>query len=277
MSIHTRSVTVKLKISSPVENVWKAITEAEHLSNWFPVSAEASPGIGGTILLNWRDEFVWKFHIKDWQENRYLKLEYDNVRDSSLPEDYRNTAHSISKIMSVEYRLTPESGSTNLELVHDGFGTGPEWDTEYTDIDNGWNCELRSLKLYVEEFFEIKREVSWTMSTVEDKLVNVWPLLFSDKGFNLHQDLSGLKEGDECTIKYPDGQVQNGTLIHYVPFAEFSVRLKNLNDSILRIYTYGAGDKVSVSIFLKSYSMSELESAQHEKTLKKFLAELLSN
>lgn len=33
--------------------MWRAISDAEELQRWFPLSAEVEPGEGGTVTLAW--------------------------------------------------------------------------------------------------------------------------------------------------------------------------------------------------------------------------------
>ena len=49
----TRSVEVALDIAAPADAVWKAITEADEMKRWFPLDAQAKPGIGGHIVRLW--------------------------------------------------------------------------------------------------------------------------------------------------------------------------------------------------------------------------------
>ena len=55
----TRTIEKELEIDAPIEAVWKALTDAEELTNWFPLEARVKPGVGGSI---WRLE-SWEFEV----------------------------------------------------------------------------------------------------------------------------------------------------------------------------------------------------------------------
>ena len=44
MSRTPRSIETQIEINAPVEAVWKALTDAAELANWFPVKARVKPG-----------------------------------------------------------------------------------------------------------------------------------------------------------------------------------------------------------------------------------------
>ncbi|MGH9858845.1 MAG: SRPBCC family protein, partial [Candidatus Acidiferrales bacterium] len=47
----TRSVEETIEINAPVEAVWKALTDAEELTRWFPLKAGENPD--GTVWMAW--------------------------------------------------------------------------------------------------------------------------------------------------------------------------------------------------------------------------------
>jgi uncharacterized protein YndB with AHSA1/START domain len=45
-----RRVEREIEINAVVEDVWKALTDANELARWFPLEARVTPGVGGKIF-----------------------------------------------------------------------------------------------------------------------------------------------------------------------------------------------------------------------------------
>ena len=50
----TRAVSREIAISASVDAVWKALTDANELTRWFPPEARVAPGAGGSIWRAWQ-------------------------------------------------------------------------------------------------------------------------------------------------------------------------------------------------------------------------------
>jgi uncharacterized protein YndB with AHSA1/START domain len=66
----SRSIVKTVTIDAPLEAVWKALTQAEELTRWFPVDARVQPGPGGTIWLSWGSGAEGEAPITAWEPNR---------------------------------------------------------------------------------------------------------------------------------------------------------------------------------------------------------------
>jgi uncharacterized protein YndB with AHSA1/START domain len=62
-----RSVEAELEIHSPVEAVWRALTDAAELENWFPPAACVEEGAGGSIELIRDDQMKTRMPIEIWE------------------------------------------------------------------------------------------------------------------------------------------------------------------------------------------------------------------
>ena len=49
----TATIRFERRLPYPIEAVWAALTDPAELIRWFPLEAEASPGIGGEIVMRW--------------------------------------------------------------------------------------------------------------------------------------------------------------------------------------------------------------------------------
>ena len=43
----------EIEIAAPVDEVWKALTDPQELTKWFPLEARITPGVGGSLFLSW--------------------------------------------------------------------------------------------------------------------------------------------------------------------------------------------------------------------------------
>jgi uncharacterized protein YndB with AHSA1/START domain len=121
----TRSHETRIEIAAPIEEVWKALTEASEIARWFAPNIKVEPGVGGIFLADWGPGIEWKTAIEVWEPNRHLRL----AETREQPEPCR---------LLQDYFLEVEGGKTVLRLVHSGFGTSAEWDNEYEGTRGGW-------------------------------------------------------------------------------------------------------------------------------------------
>ena len=51
----TRAVEREIEIDAPLAAVWKALTDADELTRWFPLNAGVTPGVGGSVWMSWTE------------------------------------------------------------------------------------------------------------------------------------------------------------------------------------------------------------------------------
>ncbi len=121
----TRAVETEIEIQASRATVWAALTEAEELTNWFPMEAEVEPGVGGKQVSGWGEEKV-ACQIDEWVPNERLVL------SNEMPDG------DGKLVFKQEYTLSGEGGTTRLHLVHSGFGPDAHWDWLYDATRRGW-------------------------------------------------------------------------------------------------------------------------------------------
>jgi len=144
-STTTRSVEKTLEIAASPEAVWNALTNADELTNWFPMKARVEPGEGGSIWMSWGEWAEGAGKIELWDPPHRLRIA-DGSSFGSLPTFQ-------------DWTIEGAGGVTTLRLVHSGFGVGADFDDEYDSVRCGWNFELNGMKLYLEHHAGQKREV----------------------------------------------------------------------------------------------------------------------
>ena len=142
-----RRIECEFKIPAAIDKVWLAITEAEHIRNWFAPHAKSVAGKGGYIDLVWAEPHEpIRLDILEWEGERYLKTTW-----------YAAPRGEEEKLLPLEISLEKTSDGTKLRLVHSGFLSDESWDDEFESHSRGWHTELRHLCYYVEQQFNQTR------------------------------------------------------------------------------------------------------------------------
>ncbi|MGH7243954.1 MAG: SRPBCC family protein [Phycisphaerales bacterium] len=144
----TIDVTVERFISASSARLYRALTDANELEQWFFSDVQTDARQGGAYKIRWRsvtDES--KTHDRF---GRYLELEPDRKIMSEWKGD-RTQKLGLDGINStiVTITLTPERDGTRVKLVHSGWPTdenGRKWAPLH---EGGWTFYLENLSNYV--------------------------------------------------------------------------------------------------------------------------------
>ena len=130
-----------VEIDAPIEEVWKALTEAQEIARWFAPNMTVKPGTGGSMTADWGSGLVWKNAIEIWEPNRHLRLV--ETRDHFISVAQPSGEMEPCRLVQ-DYYLEGRGGKTVLRMVHSGFGTTTNWIQEYEGTRDGWAaCFLR--------------------------------------------------------------------------------------------------------------------------------------
>jgi len=136
-----RKHETQIEIDVPIEEVWRALTEADAVARWFAPKMTVEPGVGGFVLADFGPGLEWKTTIEVWEPNRHLRLV--ETRDQGMSDSPVSEAREPCRLVQ-DYYLEAAGGKTVLRLVHSGFGSGEAWDVEYDGTRGGWPiCFLR--------------------------------------------------------------------------------------------------------------------------------------
>ncbi|MBK8268550.1 MAG: SRPBCC domain-containing protein [Planctomycetes bacterium] len=106
-----RSIENSVLILAPADVVWKALTDAHELTQWFPLEARVKPGEGGTIWMSWKNEYQFDTPIAIWKPEKHLRLIYLEPTSAALP-GHPGTSFEIPHQVAVDYFLETKSGET---------------------------------------------------------------------------------------------------------------------------------------------------------------------
>jgi uncharacterized protein YndB with AHSA1/START domain len=215
-----RTIDVSIDIDASVEDVWKALVDADELSRWFPLSARVTPGEGGEIWMSWGAPWEGGARIEAWEPNHRLRTRGFLEQGGAV----------------VEYTLEARGGKTRLRLVHSGFERNTDWDDElFEGTRRGWNYELRSLRHYLERHRGETRVVAWPRVRVSQPAEAVWRRVLGPDGFAAEGSLEGLREGDGYRLRWPDGGgLQGLVLVNGAPH-EFSGTVDGIRGGIMAL------------------------------------------
>ncbi len=220
----TRTLTESVRIDAPIERVWRALTEADELTNWFPPEARVTPGEGGAVAMRWSDDMSFESPIDVWVPNRRLRLVHCEPTDD------------VPARVTVEYTLEGDGGSTVLRLTHAGLLDHPAWNDLYDATQRGWQSMLPALKRYLERHDGRTRDPITLKRSIADRSVGeAWAALDSPDGLAADGSLTGHDEGDPIRLTTSAGDILAGTVRRSIPPKDLELSLDDWNDGLLRI------------------------------------------
>jgi uncharacterized protein YndB with AHSA1/START domain len=136
----------EIVIDAPVERVWAALTEAEHVGTWFgDDGAEVDLRPGGTLTVRWKEHGAQQTTIERVEPQRYFSWRWMYAQGQE-PSENNSTL--------VEFSLTPEGSGTRLRVVESGFQRLdlPEEQRaqRFRENTQGWQEEIDELRDYVQ-------------------------------------------------------------------------------------------------------------------------------
>jgi uncharacterized protein YndB with AHSA1/START domain len=217
----------EFEIAAPPAEVWKAITDAESLANWFPFEARVEPGPGGKIVLRWGPELECVCRVEVWEPERHLRTTW-----MEKPATAKEGGPGALLPLAVDWRIEGRKGSTILRLVHSGFEAGKEWDEYYDGTRRGWEFELRSLQLYLGRHRGERRTVTWVRRPTSCSVEEAWDRVTGPRGLRLPTPLpvAGLR----MTLTTAAGDKFAGEVLACERPADLAMSLDSFGGALLR-------------------------------------------
>lgn len=136
-----------IAIAAPIEKVWAAITEAEHIARWFGQAAvldEVAIGAGGVFSFDGYGDFPVLIEELDPPRMIAYRWSNDDARGARPAE--------VDPDHSTVFRFTLEAldGGTQLTVVETGFDTTSDPAFNMESHRGGWDSELDELIAYLE-------------------------------------------------------------------------------------------------------------------------------
>jgi uncharacterized protein YndB with AHSA1/START domain len=133
-----------IHINAPIEKVWAAVTEPQHLAKWFPDRAALEPvAVGATGTFAWDDYGTQPVIVEALDAPTSISYRWGNETPGSAAVD---PDHSTV----FTFTLAEVAGGTRLTVTETGFETLADPAAGLESNRGGWNFELDELVTYLE-------------------------------------------------------------------------------------------------------------------------------
>ena len=140
------SVRRTIRIDAPIEKVWAAVTEPDHISRWFGRAAFDGTGVGALGTLTWDDHGSIPIRIEAVEAPRLISYRWSN--DDALGTFPENLDEAHSTVFT--FTLEPIDEGTLLTVVETGFENTSDAAANLEDHRGGWDAELDKLVALLE-------------------------------------------------------------------------------------------------------------------------------
>jgi uncharacterized protein YndB with AHSA1/START domain len=130
-----------ITIGAPRAKVFRALTDAQTLMQWFPSKAESDPRPGGKLALGWE--------FKQAEQNGTQTTQFVDVQ----PEEHLSYAWNGgpgAEHTLVTFDLASDGDQTTVNLKHGGWPVGDAGQALIERHDMPWSFYMANLKSYLE-------------------------------------------------------------------------------------------------------------------------------
>jgi uncharacterized protein YndB with AHSA1/START domain len=143
MRERARGYAHRVDIVASVNDVWRALTEPEHLMKWCSPNALIRAQKGGLFRASVDRVTELEAHIDVFEPGRRLRLIY--LPTQSLPP----TDDPLVDDFIID--ANPKDPGTILRLLGSGFPATEEWNRQYQRLRLGWQQAMTRLKVFTEK------------------------------------------------------------------------------------------------------------------------------
>lgn len=248
-----RKIKREIQISAGPDAIWKALTDAEELARWFPLSARVKPGAGGSIFLSWGPDCQGEARIDAWEPGKLFRW----VEGQAEGAEPKGTI--------VEWTIEKQGGKTLVRVVQSSFAGGTDWDDEfYGSTEYGWGFMLVNLRHYLERHAGTPRQVAWPRKKVALRREEAYERLVAPGGM-FREGARGLCAGSEYMLESATGENFEGVVEFVRPPRGFCVSIRQLNDALLWLTIEGAPGQHEAQLWLSGYNLPQTKMRGFEK------------
>lgn len=142
----TFSVRRTIRIAAPIEKVWTAVTEAEHISKWFGHTVLDGTGAGASGSITFPDYGTVPLRVEAMDAPRMVSYRWGNDDAAEQRPDTVDTDHSTV----FTFTLEQVSDGTELTVVETGFDRTSDPAANMASHAEGWVSELDKLVALLE-------------------------------------------------------------------------------------------------------------------------------
>lgn len=134
-----------IRIAAPVEAVWAAVTEPEHVSAWFGETRLDGAGAGATGTMCFPGYGAIPLRVEAFDPPRSVTYAWNNDDAGGLPDRFDDSRATV-----FTFELEPVDGGTRLSVVETGFERTSDPLGNLEDHRGGWDSELDELVALLE-------------------------------------------------------------------------------------------------------------------------------
>jgi len=243
----------EIEVAASPAAVWKALTDPEELSRWFPLSARVTPGANGSIFLSWGPGCEGEARITAWEPQQLLRL-IQQAEGIAGPEG-----------LTIEWKLEQHGGTTIVRLAQSGFSAGGDWADEYfASTEYGWGFMLLNLRHYLERHAGTPRLVAWPRHKTEFSRDEAYRRLAAPGGL-FREGAGGIKEGADYMLESATGESFEGRVEFVRPPRGFCLSVRHLNDALFWLTIEGGAGRHEAQIWLSTYNLPQAKVEAFER------------
>ncbi|HUF46265.1 MAG TPA: SRPBCC domain-containing protein [Vicinamibacterales bacterium] len=248
----SRRFDTSITLDASPDTVWRALVEADTLTQWFATDAMIEPHPGGRYDISWHGDWPWKMTVLESIPGRRLRL-----RDpKAMPFDSAGQplAQAEPVELVLEFHLEPAGAGTVLRLVHSGFGHGSQWDDELDGVSDGWQTELRILQHYLGHHAGRPRRIVWARGASSRPIDDVWARLTVAGGLFDEGVLEHARPGTPVSLHIGPDVTVTGEVIFALPKRHALVRADNFGNGLMNVMVHRAGGAAGMQAVLSTWT-----------------------
>ena len=204
-------VILERTFDAPMDTIWKAITEAGRMRQWWDMPA----------IQSFKAEVGFETQISTHHNGKdflHLWKVTEVVPGRKISYDWKYKGYPGNS--NVTFELFPEGNKTKLKLTHEGLETFEPWNNPELARENflmGWTGLMSNIAQFVEKpreaqvedfvisrTFDAPRELVWKAFTDPEHMKNWW----GPKGFTVRSAKMDFRPGGSYhyCMRSPDGQ-----------------------------------------------------------------------
>ncbi len=150
-----------LRVEVSPDRLWRAFTDPEILTGWFPDEARGTVEPGGELVHVWRD-FGFEMAHEAVEVEPGRRVVFRAIGPGGAP-------------FLQEIVIERDGAASVLRLIHSGFSKGADWDGDVDATDSGWQLALALLRHYLENYFARPRDTFQHFVPVPVEVTDVAP------------------------------------------------------------------------------------------------------
>lgn len=209
------------------EAVWKAITEAAQIQNWFaPSITSTGEGVGSELTVSWGGDLAYSTPVTAWEPNKHVQWKSDDMMGPGTA-------------LVADWHISTEAGKTKLRYVQSGFGEFDGWEDFFSGTEIGWRYFLHNLKVYLEKHAGKSRRMISSRFPVGVGRALAW------------KHIGAGKAGQRVTVDL--GKPLEAVVELVVEKRAIALRIPSLGDALLFLELEGSGEKFHTGAWLSVY------------------------